>query len=77
MIWGYNNLVDEKGKYEKILDENIIKCPCGERLFSQDLCFYKLPQPSDEYWLYAHCDKCRYDLNYQKIYRRYLGQKEQ
>ena len=53
-----------------ILDTYNILCLCGERLYSSDLAFYQYPK-STEYWLYAHCSYCQYDLNYQKIYRQY------
>lgn len=74
-IRDYEELTKAKKEIGNILDTYNISCLCGERLYSEDLAFYQYPR-STEYWLYAHCSSCQYDLNYQKIYRQYEKQKK-
>lgn len=74
IISNYDELTKAKTIIGKMLDTSDISCLCGERLYSSDLAFYQYPN-SNEYWLYAHCTNCEYDLNYQKIYRRFMSLK--
>lgn len=46
-----------------------IRCMCDKHVFdSSDLKHTKI---ENEYWIFAHCKKCKYDYNYLKIFRQY------
>lgn len=51
-----------------ILDRYDINCMCGERLESKNLTHTEV---KSEYWIYAHCNNCEYDYNYEKILRQW------
>jgi len=56
-----------------VLDERIVKCLCDNILTPKML---KTTKIEDEYWIYCHCTKCKYDFNYEKILRQYQAIKE-
>lgn len=54
---------------EDILDNNDIECICGNILLGNNLRVSEnySKDYGQEFWIYASCPVCSYDLNYEKI----------
>jgi hypothetical protein len=51
-----------------ILKNTEIKCLCDNVL---NMKMIKTTRIGNEYWIFAHCSKCKNDFNYEKIIRQY------
>lgn len=73
---GWLNKIEMEQMYttiEDILDNNDIKCICGDTLLGCNLRVsenYSVDH-GKEFWIYASCSECKYDTNYEKILRQY------
>ena len=64
----YHDFYDTLAEITQILEENVITCLCGKKLNKRNL---QVSESGGEFWIYTHCNYCKYDLNYVKILHKY------